>query len=345
MRAVRHHAGEPGARLDEVPAPQPGSGEVLLEVAAAGVCGTDVSIAFGSHGSASGAGAVTLGHEIAGRITAVGESVEEWSVGDAVVVCPIVSCGRCRACVRGSAQVCARRRVIGIDIDGGLADQVVVPADTLVRLPDGIAPEAGAILTDAVATPFHALGDRAQLRPGESIAVLGIGGLGQHAVQLARLFGAGRVVAIDTRPEALALAVELGADAVVDARESSVAEAIRAAIGGDGADVVADFTGAATAIEAGVEALRTGGRLVMCGLGPDRVTLPATNELVRREITLLAAYGFRRDTIELVITLVAAGRLSLGSSISHIVGLQDTDDALRMLRDKRDAPRRIVIRP
>ncbi len=345
MRAARHHPGEARVRLDEIPAPRAGSGEVLVQVAAAGVCGTDVSIVFGSHGGGLGATPVTLGHEIAGRVTAVGATVEEWSVGDTVVVSPIVTCGRCRACVRGSAQVCERKRVIGIDLDGGLAEQVVVPAGTLVRLPDGIPAEVGAILTDAVATPFHALVDRAQLRPGESIVIVGIGGLGQHAVQLARLFGAGRIVAVDTRPEPLELARELGAQAIVDASAGGVAEAIRTATGGAGPDVVVDFTGAAVAIEAGVDALATGGRLVMCGLGPDRLTLPATNALVRREITVLASYGFRRDTIELVVELVATGRLSLESSISHVVGLEDVDDALRMLRDKRDAPRRVVVRP
>ena len=109
--------------------------------------------------------------------------------------------------------------MIGIDLDGGLAEYVVVPAANLVRLPDGIPPEVGAILTDAVATPFHALVDRAALRPGESIAVFGVGGLGQHAIQLARLIGAGRIVAVDVRPEPLALALELGADVVVDASD------------------------------------------------------------------------------------------------------------------------------
>jgi len=328
----------------DVAIPRVAAGEVRVEVAAVGLCGTDVSIVFGEHGGGSEGGTVTLGHEIAGRVGAVGEAVDGWAIGDAVVVSPIVTCGRCFACARGQGQVCERKRVIGIDIDGGLAEQVVVPARNLVRLPEGISPEVGAIVTDAVATPFHALADRAGLRPGESIAIFGVGGLGQHAIQLARLFGAGRIVAVDIRSEPLALARELGADAVVDASAGGVAASIRAATGGRGPDVAADFTGMATAIDSAIEAMATGGRLVMCGLGPDRVTLPSTNALVRREIALIASYGFRRDTIELLVELVAAGRLSLASSISHVVGLDDVDDALRMLRDKRDAPRRVVVR-
>lgn len=345
MRAVRHRWGERQVRLVEVPVPQIGSDEVRVEVAAAGLCGTDVSIVFGEHGGDSELGAVTLGHEISGRVGAVGEAVDGWSPGDAVVVSPIITCERCAACARGQGQVCERKRVIGIDLDGGLAEQVVVPERNLVRLPDSISPEIGAILTDAVATPFHALADRAGLSPGESIAIFGVGGLGQHAVQLARLFGAGRIVGVDTRPEALELARQLGADATVDASADEVATSIRAATGGRGTDVSVDFTGAASAIEAAIDALATGGRLVLCGLGPDRATLPSTNALVRREIALIASYGFRRDTIERLVELVAAGRLDLESSISHVIGLDDVDDALRMVRDKRDAPRRVVVRP
>jgi 2-desacetyl-2-hydroxyethyl bacteriochlorophyllide A dehydrogenase len=342
---VRHHRGEPCVRLEQVPVPRAGDGDVLVEVAAAGLCGTDVSLVFGGHGDGADSGVVTLGHEIAGRVAGVGEAAEDWLVGEGVVVSPIVTCARCSACVRGDGEVCERKRVIGIDLDGGLAEFVVVPAANLVRLPSSISPEVGAILTDAVATPFHALADRAALRPGESIAVFGVGGLGQHAIQLARLFGAGRIVAVDVRPEPLALARELGADAVVDASSTDVAEAVRAATGGRGASVAADFTGAAVAIEAAIDALATGGRLVVCGIGPERATLPPTNVFVRKEISVIASYGFRRDTIELLVELVVTGRLSLDSSISHVVRLEDVDDTLRMLRDKSDAPRRVVVRP
>jgi D-arabinose 1-dehydrogenase-like Zn-dependent alcohol dehydrogenase len=304
--------------------PTAGDGEILVEVAAAGLCGTDVSLVFGGHGDSLRRDAVTLGHEIAGRVAAIGAVADGWSVGDAVVVSPIVTCGQCLACVHGASQICERKRVIGIDLDGGLAECVVVPAANLVRLPDGIPPEVGAILTDAVATPFHALVDRAALRPGESIAVFGVGGLGQHAIQLA---------------------LELGADLVIDAGRTDVGETIRRETGGRGVNVAADFTGAAVAIEAAIEALASGGRLVVCGIGPEQAALPPTHVFVRKEISVIASYGFRRDTIELLVQLVAAGRLSLQSSISHVVGLQDVDDALRMLRDKRDAPRRVVVRP
>jgi 2-desacetyl-2-hydroxyethyl bacteriochlorophyllide A dehydrogenase len=345
VRAVRHHRGEPRVRLEQVPVPTAGDGDVLVEVAAAGLCGTDVSLVFGGHGDGFRRDAVTLGHEIAGHVAAVGAVVDGWSVGDAVVVSPIVTCGQCSACIHGEGQVCEGKRVIGIDLDGGLAECVVVPAANLVRLPDGIPPEVGAILTDAVATPFHALVDRAALRPGESIAVFGVGGLGQHAIQLARLTGAGQIVAVDVRPEPLALALGLGADLVIDAGITDVAETIRSETGGRGVNVAADFTGAAVAIEAAIEALASGGRLVVCGIGPERAALPPTHVFVRKEISVIASYGFRRDTIELLVQLVAAGRLSLQSSISHVVGLRDVDDALRMLRDKRDAPRRVVVRP
>src|SRR6266545_4986200 len=194
MKALRVTRGEIGARLRDVPEPSPGVGEVLVRITAAGLCGTDLSAADVPAAGLVTLPEITLGHEPAGVIAGLGPGVKGWAVGDRVVVSSIVTCGRCSLCSRGMSEICSRATVIGLNHDGAVAELMVAPAVNLVRLPDSVPDDVGAILTDAVATPFHALVTRGRLVPGETVAVFGVGGLGQHALQLARAFGAGLLV-------------------------------------------------------------------------------------------------------------------------------------------------------
>jgi 2-desacetyl-2-hydroxyethyl bacteriochlorophyllide A dehydrogenase len=345
MRAVRYRRGEAGVRCEEMPVPEPGPGEVLIQVGAAGLCGTDVSIAYGAAAEMVSLPVLTLGHESAGTITAVASGTQQWQPGDRVVVSPIVNCGHCKYCDRGASETCNDATVFGLGRDGALADYLTAPVTALVRLPDNVSMPVGAIVTDAVATPYHALLERARLEPGESVAVFGAGGLGQHAVQLARLAGASPVIAVDVRDDQLKLALANGADATVNAAAGHVAEAVRQANGGRGVDVAGEFVGHAATIEAAFASVTKGGRVVVVGLGPEPVTLPPSNLFAMREISLLGSGGFRKHTIERLLGLVSSGRLALQESVSHVVPLERADEALRMLRDKSEPVRRIVVQP
>jgi 2-desacetyl-2-hydroxyethyl bacteriochlorophyllide A dehydrogenase len=345
MRAVRYRRGETGVRCEDVPVPEPGPGEVLIRVEAAGLCGTDVSIAYGGGAEMVSLPALTLGHETAGTIAAVAGGAGRWQAGDRVVVSPIVNCGHCTYCDRGASETCNDATVFGLGRDGALAEYLTAPATTLVRLPDNVPATVGAIVTDAVATPYHALLERARLEPGESVAVFGVGGLGQHAVQLARLAGASPIIAVDVRDDQLKLALENGADAVVNAAAGDVAEAVRRANGGRGVDVAGEFIGRAATIEAAFASLTKGGRLAVVGLGQEPVTLPPSTLFAMREMSLLGSGGFRKHTIERLLGLVSSGRLALQESVSHVVPLEAADEALRMLRDKAEPVRRIAVRP
>jgi 2-desacetyl-2-hydroxyethyl bacteriochlorophyllide A dehydrogenase len=241
--------------------------------------------------------------------------------------------------------VCAKRRLIGIHADGGLAQFLAVPAQNLVRLPDTVPFPVGAIIADAVATPFHALSARAALRAGESIAIFGVGGLGLHAVQLARLMGAGTVIAVDVRAEQLKRARHLGADAVVDSSQAAPVEEILRATGGRGVDVAAEFVGLPQTIGWSVESLATGGRAVVAGLGAEPMTLLPPNLFVRKELAVLGSYGFTKRTIETLVQLAAAGKLDLSSSVTHTFALDEVNDALAALHEKRDNPVRVVVAP
>ena len=345
MKALRVRRGEIGASLRDVPAPSPGEGEVLIRITAAGLCGTDLSAADVPAAGLVTLPEITLGHEPAGVIAELGPGVQGWTVGDRVVVSSIVTCGRCSLCSRGMSEICSRATVIGLNHDGAVAELMLAPAVNLVRLPDSVPDDVGAILTDAVATPFHALVTRGRLVPGETVAIFGVGGLGQHAVQLSRAFGAGRLIAVDSRPEQLEHALALGADHAFLSTDPDLADKMRAVNGGSGVDLAGVFVGSSAAIAVAFRSVAKGGRLVVVGLTEDSVVLPPSSSFARREISLIGSGGFRMDELEHLVDLVGVGRLDLSTSISHRLPLEDAEAALDLLRSKTEAPRRVVIVP
>lgn len=342
MTAARfYRPGEP-LRIEQIPLPTPGPHDALVEVAAVGICGSDIHIALEGT-TPTPYQPITLGHEIAGTVAQLGSAVTGWTAGERVVVDALLTDGTCAQCMAGHSEVCVTRRAIGIHTDGGLADYVAVPARNLCRLPDDISFPVGAIVTDAVATPFHALRDVARLSAGESLAVIGTGGLGLHAVQIGRLLGAHPIIAIDTRPEQGKRAHTLGADITLDPHDGPLVDAVLAATGGRGVDVAAEFVGISDTIAWAVHILTIGGRAVIAGLGPDPITVLPPMQFVRRQLQLLGSYGFTSQTIDTVLQLVSAGRLDLSSSITHTYPLDQANTALHTLHHKIDNPQRIVI--
>jgi threonine dehydrogenase-like Zn-dependent dehydrogenase len=232
---------------------------------------------------------------------------------------------------------------LGVDYDGAWADYVVVPADACVRLPDAVSFAVGAILADCVATPFNAVVDVAQVRAGERVAVFGIGGLGTHAVQIARMAGAGFVAAVDPLPAARDRARSLGAD--LTAEPDGAVAAIRAATGGEGVDAAFDFVGANVVLKAAIASLAPGGRCVQVGVGGERIELGPSILFAVRRTSLIGSYGYRREHLELLARLVASGRLDLSGSISETLPLDQAADGVEALESKRGNPVRIVLVP
>lgn len=345
MKALRVTRGEVGARLRDIARPTPGPGEVLIRITAAGLCGTDLSAADVPAAGLVSLPEITLGHEPAGVVAELGPGVDGWSVGERVIVSSIITCGRCSLCSRGMSEICSRATVIGLNHDGAVAERMVAPADNLVRLPESVPDDVGAILTDAVATPFHALVTRGRLVPGETVAIFGVGGLGQHAVQLARTFGAGRIIAVDSRPEQLEHATALGADHTFLSTDPDLATRMRATNGGSGVDLAGAFVGSSAAIASAFRSVAKGGRLVVVGLTEDSVMLPPSSSFARREVSLIGSGGFRMDELVHLVGLVSHGRLDLSTSISHRLPLDEAEAALDLLRSKAEAPRRVVIEP
>lgn len=342
MKAARfYNVGEP-LSVEEVPIPQPGHGEILLRVKACGICGSDIHIAYEGV-TPTAFQPIILGHEFSGEIAQVGEGVEGWEVGDRVAVSCIVACGQCLNCLSGNQQICLQRRTIGVHLNGGLAEYATVPAENVAKLLDNIPFDQGAILTDAVATPYHAITRRGRLIPGEKVAVIGCGGLGTHAIKLLKIFGAGMIIAVDISTGALERAKEWGADLVCKADDPKALELIKESCGGMGVDMSLECVGRAQSIELAASCLRPGGRAVIVGLGGEKITTLPPTEFVRREIEIRGSYAFTVREIEEIIQLVARGRLDISSSVSKRISLDEVNYGLNALREKEGNPIRIVV--
>jgi propanol-preferring alcohol dehydrogenase len=221
---------------------------------------------------------------------------------------------------------------------------VRAPASSLVPLPEGVSFEAGAIFTDAVATPYHALAVRGGLRAGESVAVFGAGGVGIHAVQIARVLGAGLVLAVDVRPGALARAKEAGAHETVSADGGAPAKAVARLTAG-GADLAVDCVGRPESISQAVRSIRPGGRAVIVGMGTEPISLPPPALFAWREHAVIGSFGSTRTDLDAVIGMVRSGLLDLSRSITGRLPLAEVNRALAMLEGRESDHVRIVVQP
>jgi propanol-preferring alcohol dehydrogenase len=342
MRAARFYkVGEP-LKIDLIPNPEWGPRDVLVDIRACGICGSDIHIVYEGVTPTTYT-PITLGHEPSGVIAALGQEVEGWKVGDRVTVNPFITCGKCINCISGNSQICLSRRVIGIHTEGGLAEFLKIPAENLVHLPENIPFDQGGIAVDAVATPYHAITKRGGLRVGEKVAVFGCGGLGIHGVQIAKVCGASLVIAVDTIDSALERAKKVGADEVIDPRKDSPVKKIREMTDGIGVDLALEFIGLKETIEQAIGSIRVGGRVVVVGLGPEAISLPPPTQIVRTELSLLGSYGSTTSEIQNVIDLVASGKLNLSDSITERFPLEEVNRGLEHLHKKIGNPIRIVI--
>lgn len=302
------------AELRETSIPQPGPGEVLIKVAGAGACHSDLHLMDWPEGKLPWKVPFTLGHENAGWVHAVGAGVTSFSIGDAVLVYGPWGCGACRTCRLGRENYCERAASIpasggGLGVDGGIAEYMLVPSTRLLIPIGDLDPVQAAPLADAALTPYHAIAkSRDKLHPGSTAVVIGIGGLGQMGVQLLKATTAARVIAVDTDDKKLEAARRFGADVVIRSDDKAIA-AIRAETGGIGADVVLDMVGADATLAIAARSLRSEGRLVIIGLAGGALPVSFFGVPYGAEVAT-SYWGTVTELIELV-ALARAGRIKL----------------------------------
>jgi (R,R)-butanediol dehydrogenase / meso-butanediol dehydrogenase / diacetyl reductase len=299
--------------------------QVQIEVAFTGICGTDLHIFHGSMDARVTTPAV-IGHEMSGRIAAVGSGVEGWAVGDPVTVVPLDWCGECPACSAGHTHLCHRLKFIGIDAPGSLQRLWTVPARTLVRLPADLSLEHAALI-EPTAVAVHDV-RRAELKAGEQAVVVGGGPVGLLIAVVARETGAD-VLIVEPNAYRRELATSLGLRAV-DPAEADITGIVTEWTGGAGAAVVFEVSGAAAGVTTAVEALAVRGRLLLVAIHgtPREVNL---HRFFWRELTLIGARLYHRADFERAVELVADGTIPTATLISAVEPLSSAADAFELL--------------
>jgi D-arabinose 1-dehydrogenase-like Zn-dependent alcohol dehydrogenase len=344
MRAAIFDSSTRQLTIEDVPIPEPGPGEVLVRVKACGICLSDVHLIDGTLRSTLPK--VTPGHESAGVIERVGEYVPPaWKPGQRILMPGGKPCGTCRNCLRGDANRCLETMVMGFDYNGAWAEYVVVPGAGLTEVPEHIPFEQAAILADAVATPYAGLTDRAGLRPAESIGLWGIGGLGVHAVQIARMFGAAPIIALDPNEAARRRALEFGADYALDPTAHGVEKEVWRLTDGLGLDVAVDLVGANRVLAQGNACLGRYGRLVMIGLSIEPIALGPGVAFGVKSHSMLGHLGYQKEHLDQLVKLVAAGRLDVSRSVSEVMPLEQVGRGVERLAKKEGNPIRLVVAP
>jgi propanol-preferring alcohol dehydrogenase len=341
MRAVRlAQIGNP-LRYEDVPIPEIGASEVLIRVAAAGICHSDAHYCAGI--SKIDNLPLTLGHEIAGRVEQVGRNVANVSAGDRACVHYLVTCGCCDYCKGGQEQFCRHLQMIGKDRDGGYAEFIKVPGANAFPLPDEIPFEVGAIIMCSSATALHAL-NKARLKPGESLAIFGFGGLGFSALQLARAFDCGDVYVVEINPAKLASAVNMGAIAI-DATAADPVEQIKEATGGRGVDIALELIGSAKTMCHAVLCLGTLGRAALVGLTAGAMSIFPYTELINKEAEMIGVSDHLAAELPALIEFAHSGKLRFPPETLRVVDLDaaQVNAALDALQDSIDHVRTVIV--
>ena len=326
--------------IEEGPTPTPGPGEVLIKVAACGLCRTDLEYLKGE-GVTPKRPPIILGHEPSGTVAEVGAGVDGVIRGQKVLVATPIPCRNCHWCCIGQENLCHNMVIVGATQDGAFAEYVISPAGGVYSLPDGLPLEESCIITDAVGSSYHALYNRAKVKPQDTVAIYGAsGGLGLICVQLAAAVGA-KVIAIGRKKWKLDKAKELGATEIISVVEVDHVEKVIRRMTGGGVDISVDVTGAPYMIESAFLATKPGGTLVVAGFSFHKIQLNI-NHLNWFERNVIGSKNYCAADMPEILKLVKQGVINLDKVVSHRFRLEEINNAYQML-DRGEILRGVII--
>jgi len=328
----------------DMPVPEVGDGDLLVRVKACGICGSDVHGFDGSTGRRLPP--IVMGHEAAGVVEAVGAAVRDFAPGDRVTFDSTVSCGVCQFCRAGRINLCDNRQVLGVSTPdfrrhGAFAEYVTVPARISYKLPDNV-PFEHAAMIEAISVAVHAVG-LLPLKLGDSVVVVGSGMIGLLVIQVLRLAGAGKIIAVDLEDNKLELARHLGADVGLNPSREDVPKSVLAMTGGTGADCAVDAVGATAPIKTCLAAVRKGGSVALIGNIAPQIELPLQS-VVSREITLYGSCASNGEYPQ-CIDLLARGAIKVDPIISAKAPLSEGPDWFERLYGKEAGLMKVIIQP
>lgn len=329
MKAAMFYGSGQPLRVEEVPTPEPGYGQVLVKIAACGVCHSDLH--YTDHNLPTfKKPPLILGHEASGTVADLGEGVDSWSVGDRVLLPTVYGCDNCHACRQGRENICNNSIMFGNNIDGAFAEYIAVGQDHLFSLPEELPLVESCVIADASTTPYHAVANRGRVRPGDMVAVFGCGGIGVNVVQMAAVAG-GMVIAVDILDEKLEWAKRMGAEVTINSNEVERVDKEIRRLSGGGVDVAFEAIGLPVTQEAAFASTRNGGRLVLVGYSSDRMSLNSGRTMYR-EMEIVGSLGCPASEYPKVIELARAGKIKVKEIVTAYYPLEEINDAFDTLR-------------
>ncbi len=341
MRASRLH-GIRNLRLEDLPRPSPGPGEVLLKVATVGVCGSDAHYYLhGRIGSQVVTGPIIMGHEFSARISELGPGVEGLAVGQLVTVDPGISCGRCEPCLHGHPNLCPNVRFCGTPpIDGVFAEYTLMPAENCYPLPEGFGPIQGAML-EPLGIAIHTV-DLAHLKPGQTVAVLGAGPIGLLIAAVAKAAGASEIYMTEPLAHRRQFALDYIADVVLNPEDLDVVAEIKHLTRGRGVDVAFEAAGAPETPQQAAAVARIGGKVIITGIPADDAMVMNASTVRQKGLTIKLVRRMKH-TYPRAIRLVQTGMVDVISLATHRFPLDRIDEAFELVVGYRDGVLRAMI--
>ncbi|MFH1675465.1 MAG: zinc-binding dehydrogenase [bacterium] len=316
-------------RIEQVDVPVPGPGEVLVEVAANGLCHTDVTYYEAQIPEKMRIYPLILGHESAGKIVALGEGSKGLSEGDSVLLPPVYGCGECAYCRSGLDNLCIKSNMLGGNRNGAYAQYIALPSRFAFPMKPSVELQRACVAADAVSTTYYALKERVEMKSGDSVAVFGAGGLGLAALNVARELGAAKLYAVDVRDESLEAAKKLGAVAINSAGKEKIFKELKG-LSNDGIRIALDCVGKAVTIEEAFNTVSRGGEVGVIGFTLDKVTLPAGNFMGLQK-RIGGSWGCPTRLFPEVVKLLESGGIDFDTLISKFYELDDIEKAFKDL--------------
>jgi len=328
---------------EDISVPEVGDCDILIKVKAAGICGSDLGLVYGTVEGKTVDYPIVIGHEFAGEICKTGKNVTAWKVGDRVVSDNTgYVCGSCHACSTGDYLNCAGRKGMGNDMDGGMAEYALIPGQVLKtfpcclwRIPDNVS-FAHASILDPLCNAYKSIVQEAAFKPGENIVVFGAGALGLFCVQVASIMGANRIIVAgmsEDKAVRFGIAKKLGATHCIVADEQDVAAETKKIAGENGVSVVMDCAGAPVVLKQSIDLLRNGGKIVKIGYSKNPVDF-SLDWLALKGLTLIGHMGYDSASWRSCIALLEAGRVDMDAIISHHMPLSEWQKGFEMVKNR-----------
>ena len=342
MKAVAFRDKKKPPQVEEISVPEVGDNDVLVRVKAAGICHSDLHTINGLYPVARVP--MILGHEGAGVIEKKGKRVSNLSEGDRVAVDYVVSCGNCEYCKAGRHNLCNGANYYGWNFNGTWAEYMLVQKENAFRLPDSVPFDYGALAGCAVVTGYHAM-KISGIKEGNSVAIIGLGGVGTQLLQWCKILGAKEIIGIDIDDYKLRLAKEMGATGAVNARQEALVDAVGKLTGGKGVDIAFEAIGLKETIENMIPIVKKGGKAIIVGMCFDKISLIPVYDLMAKEILIQNPTDHTKSELQEVLDFLGKGKFDLSKTITDRLPIEKANQGIEMLERKTEKQVRIMIEP